>query len=332
VNGAVLTLFAAGHIRVAQDGKVLAGPKELPPTQIGKAAFYKEDEPPTMIQRIAVRSLLTTVEIAYEPGQEGATIPALLQQLKDLSGRVGGASPLPEQPNVDYIDALLSLGGNQRFRAVADDHERLIRDFEHWSAADSKRQKRETDWADLQHFLRHASELPVEGTVNPAVSAILDGRQLLDEPNPLTPLLGELTAALRSEILDCDQQLAAAQQNAIAELEGWERWHELDPNNRESILAEARLTPNVALDVVSDAQLFDALESTPLDAWQDRISLVPSRRDQAQHRAALSLEPESVTVDLPSATIKSIDDLDAYVDELRVRVRPYLDADKTVII
>ena len=48
VNGAVLTLLAAGNIRAAQDGKDLAGPKELPATQIGKVTLYKEDEPPTV--------------------------------------------------------------------------------------------------------------------------------------------------------------------------------------------------------------------------------------------------------------------------------------------
>ena len=38
--------LAAGNIRATQDGKDLAGPKELPPTQIGKVTLYKEDEPP----------------------------------------------------------------------------------------------------------------------------------------------------------------------------------------------------------------------------------------------------------------------------------------------
>ena len=39
VNGAILTLFAAGNIRATQDGKTLDGPKELPPTQIGKVTL-----------------------------------------------------------------------------------------------------------------------------------------------------------------------------------------------------------------------------------------------------------------------------------------------------
>ena len=48
INGALLTLLAAGNIRAEQDGKDRTAPKELPPTQIGKATFYKEDEPPTV--------------------------------------------------------------------------------------------------------------------------------------------------------------------------------------------------------------------------------------------------------------------------------------------
>ncbi len=332
VNGGVLTLLAAGHIRAAADGKELAGPKELSPTQIGKATLYKEDEPPTMSQQLAVRSLLTAAGIAYEPGQEGAQIPALLQRLKDLAGRAGGAMPLPEAPDVDHIDALLAVGGNQRFRAVADDHEQLSQDLDRWLAADQKREKREAEWHRLQRLLRHASGLPVERTLEPAVSAIRDGRQLLDEPDPLSPVVEDLTAALRSDLIDHAEQLAAAQRNAIADLEAWEGWSDVEPTERQEIISEAKLTPTEKPDVSSDANLLDVLDATPLSAWQDRISLVPSRRDQARHKAAVMLEPESVTVDLPAATIKSTDDLDGYVDELRAKVQPLLDADKTVII
>ncbi|MDF1595131.1 MAG: BREX system P-loop protein BrxC [Acidimicrobiia bacterium] len=332
VNGAILTLLAAGHIRAGQDGKDLAGPKELPPTQIGKVTLYKEDEPPTMGQQLAIRSLLTAAGVAYEPSQEGAQIPALLQRLKDFAGRSGGAPPLPESPDVDHIDALLALGGNQRFRAVADDHERLSQELEQWRAADQKREKREAEWLDLQRLVRHAAGLPVEGAVQSAVSAIRDGRQLLDEPNPLSPILDELADALRSDVLGRAEELAAAQRDAIADLETWEGWNDLSPGDRESIIAESKLNPAAAPDVATDAQLLDTLDATPLSSWQDRISLVPSRRDQARHRAATKLEPESVSIELPSATIKSPDDLDAYVDELRAKVQPHLDADKTVII
>ncbi len=332
VSGAVLTLLAAGNVRAAQDGKNLAGPKELPQTQIGKVTLYKEDEPPTVGQRLAVKGLLGAAGIAYAPGQEGAQIPALLQRLKDLAARAGGAPPLPEPPDTGHLDALLALGGNQRFRAVADYHERLSDDLDRWRSADQQREKREGAWLNLQRLLRHAEGLPVAASVAPAVAAIRDGRQLLDDPDPIAPLLQELAAALRAEILQRVAQLDQAQRNAMAELEAWDAWSKLDAADRAAIVAGAKLAPIDPPDLVTDARLLEALDATPLSAWQDRISLMPGRRDHARKRAAKQLEPESVTVAVPSATIRTPDDLDAYLDVIRSRVQPHLDAAKTVII
>ena len=55
IDGALLALLANGNIRAEHEGQKVAGPKELPATQIGKANFYKEDEPPTLSERMAVR-------------------------------------------------------------------------------------------------------------------------------------------------------------------------------------------------------------------------------------------------------------------------------------
>lgn len=332
VSGAVLTLLAAGNIRASQDGKDLAGPKELPQTQIGKVTLYKEDEPPSVGQRLAVKGLLTTAGVAYEAGQEGAQLSALLQRLKDLAARAGGPPPLPAPPDTDHLDALLGLGGNQRFRAVADDHERLSSDLERWKAADLQRERRETEWHALERLLRHAEGLPVAAKVSPAVDAIRDGRQLLNDPNPVSPLLAELASALSDAIIQRAAELADAQRRAVAELEAWDEWTTLNPADRQSIIADAQLVHADAPDVRSEAKLLEALDALPLSGWQDRISLVPGRRDQARQRAAKLLEPGSVAVTPPSATIKDGADLAKYLDDVRARVQPHLDAQKTVII
>jgi hypothetical protein len=332
VNGAILTLLAAGNIRATQDGKGLTGPKGLPPTQIGKVTLYKEDDPPTTPQRMAVRGLLGDASIPYETGQEGAQIPALLQRLKDLGVRAGGPPPLPASPDTDHIDALLALGGNQLFRSVADDHARLSEDLERWRAADQQREKREAEWKELERLLRHAEGLPIVGKIEPAAAAIREGRQLLDEPDPIRLLLDELTDALRTELKGRIEELASAQQAAVDELEAWDEWGELDPSDRESIARDARLVTGPPLDISTDAKLLEALDAVPLSGWQDRISLVPSRRDQARQRAAKQLEPESVSITPPSATLKSQPELEAYLDGLREQVLPHIKADKTVII
>ncbi len=332
INGAILTLLAAGNIRAAQDGKDLSGPKELPPTQIGKVTLYKEDEPPTMGQRLAVRGLLTAAGIPYDNGKEGAQIPALLQLLKDLAGRAGGPPPLPEPPDPSHLVALLALGGNQLFRTVADDSNRLSQDLERWRVADQQREKREAEWKELQRLLRHAADLSIAVTVKPVAGAIHDGRQLLDDPDPVRPLLDELTDVLRGEVNQHAEDLANAQREAVQQLEAWSEWGQLDSHTRESLIEGASLVTAPAPEITTDAKLLEALDAVPLSAWQDRISLVPTRRDQARQRAAKQLEPESVSVTPPSATLKTCDELDQYLAGLRDQVLIHLEANKTVVI
>jgi hypothetical protein len=332
VNGALLTLISAGNIRAAQDGQELAGPKELPPNQVGRATFYKEDEPPTMDQRLRLRGLLTAAGIQYQPGQEGTQVPALLQRLKDLAGRAGGAPPLPEPVGVDHIDALLALGGNQRFRAAADDNERLAEELQRWRTSDRLREKREQRWHELQRLLRHAHGLAVASFVAPAVTAIRDGRQLLDDPDPTAPLLTELTGALRHEVTRRAAELAAAQSAALTDLQAWHEWSQLGAGDRDAIIAETKLASTAPPDVATDEKLLSVLDATPLSSWDDRIGVVPSHRDQARLRAAKLVMPESVTMTLPSATIGATAELDLYLEQVRAQVQLHLDSGKTVII
>ena len=279
-----------------------------------------------------MRGLLTAAGIAYESNQEGAQLSALLQQLKNLASRAGGPPPLPERPDTDHFDALLAVAGNQRFRDVADDHDRLSADLERWRTAAVQREKREIEWHDLERLIRHAEGLPVAAEVSPAVAAIREGRQLLDDPDPIAPLLGDLAAALRDEVVRRAQQLADAQRAAVAELEAWDDWKKLDPADRDAIVAEAKLVATDPPDVSTAAKLLEVLDISPLSAWNDRISLVTSRRDQARQRAAKKLEPESVEVKPPSVTFKPGDDPTPYFDELRATVQSHLDAGTAVII
>jgi hypothetical protein len=332
VNGAIFTLLAAGNIRATQDHKELSGPKELPPNQIGKVTLYKEDEPPTVGQRLALKGLLAAADVPYEPGQEGAQVAAFLQRLKDLAGRAGGPPPLPEPPDTDHLNALSALAGNQRFRAVADDHDRLRDDHDRWRAADQQRERREAEWQRLTRLLRHAEGLPIALASESAVAAIRDGRLLLDEPDPVTPLLQQLTGALRSEIKQHVEQFADAQRAAINELESWTEWAALDPSDRDSLIADAKLLPIAAPDVATDTKLLEALDATPLSSWQERTSFIPSRRDQVRHQALERLQPESVRISLEPVTITGEADLEAYLEDVRSRVQPQLEAGKTVIL
>ncbi len=332
VSAAVLVLMAAGNIRATLDGRNLGSPRELHPSQVGKVTLIKEDEPPTASQRLAVRGLLSAAGIAHEAGKEDAQLPALLQCLKDLAVRAGGGPPLPEAPSVGPVDALLSLGGNQRFRAVADVSEALGHDLERWRAAGAKRDKREASWRDLQRLVRQADGLEIVASVAPSVEAIRDGRQLLHEPDPVGPLVAALCGVLRAELTGCAAEYEADRLAALAELESADVWTSLDPEARATILRQTNLVAVPQPDTSSVTRLLEALDATSLNGWRDRIGLVPGRRDQARQRAAKLAEPDSVPVAPPNATIRNRQNLDDYVEELRARVQPHLDAGRIVII
>ena len=66
IDGALLVLLASGNVRAERDGHSVDGPKELPPTQVGKATFFKEDEPPSKQEQLAVRGVLTEAKVSVQ--------------------------------------------------------------------------------------------------------------------------------------------------------------------------------------------------------------------------------------------------------------------------
>jgi hypothetical protein len=327
-----MALLAAGNIRAVQDGTNLTGPKELLANQVGRTVFYKEDEPPSATQRITVKGLLKKAGIVSEPHREAEKVPALLQHFKDLAAAAGGPAPLPAPPDTADLDALLALGGNQQFRAVAAAGAGLRARLEQWQSAAARRGKREERWRYLQRLLGHAAAQAIATEATLAVQGIRDGRQLLDDPDPVPPLIDRIETVLRSEVADRAKRYAEAQRRAVIELESSAAWAELESPDRDSILSSAQLVPIAPPDLTSDTALLTALDGTGLDTWEERIELVSSRLNLARQRAAQLLEPESVPVPLPPATLRSADDLASYVDALRALVQPHLDAGRTVVL
>lgn len=332
IRGAVMALLATRHVRAAQDGVNLNTPKELEPRQIGKTTFYKEDEPPSMMQRMAVRGLLTAAGIPYENGQEQAQIPALLQKLLDLSADAGGPPPLPESPDTTHLAELQALGGNQQFRAVAEAHERLKRDLADWARAAQRRERRHDAWLTLGRLLGHADALNAADEARKQHDAIRSGRLLLDEPDPVQPLIDTLSESLRGGVRERATRLADAHERAITDLGGDPLWQRLAPGDRDAILGRVGLVSVEVPDVSSDAKLLRALDETPLATWDERSRFVGARAEQARQAAAKQLEPRSVPVRAPSATIRTREDLDAYFEQVRALVAPHLDNGETVLL
>ena len=332
IDGALLALLASRNIRAEREGQPVAGPKELPATQIGKATFYKEDEPPTAQESMAVRGVLTTAKVPYTAGLEAAAISGLLQHLVDLARRAGGPAPLPESPSTAHIDGLVALAGNQQFRAVAKIAEQLRQDIAVWSVASEQREARAASWAKLDRLLDHAAGLDEAAGIRAQRDAILTSRLLLDDPDPVAPLIAQISGALRAAVTHAVHAVDASYAEEIAQLEGSSEWEKLETGDRSVILGQAGLNPVAAPSVSSDDELLKALDATSLDAWKERRQALSAKAADARAAAARKLEPKSVAVKPPNATIKTEAELDTYLSALRDLLAEHLAAGETVII
>jgi hypothetical protein len=332
INGALLTLLAGGHIRAEQDGVRLNSAKELQPLQIGKTTFYKEDQPPTMKERLAVKGLLTEANVKYEPGQESNAIPALLQKLTGLADSAGGPPPLPTGPNTSYITALQAMAGNGQFRAVAERYDQIRSDLQIWRKAAERMPQREAEWSELGRLLRHAEGLPVASEVHEQSVAIEAHRQLLADPDPVKPLLDRLTDELRAQLQERFERLNSSRSHALSALEQSAEWQALESTTRDQILGKAGLSPYARPDISTDRGLLVVLDGTPLHSWEERAELVDARAQHARELAMRKLEPHSVSIKVPATTLKSKEDVEHFLSNLRETLMKHIDAHETVIL
>lgn len=333
IDGALLALLANGNIRAERDGQAIQGAKELPATQIGKAIFYKEDEPPSATERMAVRGILTEANIQYATGQEGAAISGLLQHLVYLAKRAGGPAPLPPPPDTTHVQGLQALAGNQQIRAVAEAREQLRQDVATWTEAAERREEREVAWSKLDRLLDHASSLNEASAVRAQRDAVLANRLLLDGPDPVVPLVNQITTMLRTAFSEALGALQIAYESEVASLGASDGWEQLTRDDRDAVLANAGLVLPDPPDVSGYDKLLVELNSQPLGGIGERIQALPAKGVAARRAIAQIIDPapKVATVSAPAATLKSESDVDNYLDAFRMKLMDHIDAGETVI-
>ena len=333
IDGALLALLANGNIRAERESQPVLGAKELPATLIGKATFFKEDEPPSTSERMAVRGVLTEAKVAYATGHEGAAISGLLQHLADLAARAGGPAPLPERPDITHLDGLTALAGNQQFRAVAQTAEQLRQDIRAWASASGQRGQREAAWAMVNRLLDHAASLGVVEAIRSQRDAVLASRLLLDDPDQMSPLIDQLCAALRSALTDVLNEVQVAFESEIEALRSSDEWNKLDEGQRSSVLHSAGLVAGEKPDLSSNESLLAALSAQPLAGYKERVDALPAKVVNARKAMARLIDPEPqvIAVKPPSATLKTEADVDMYLAALRGQLMQHINANETVI-
>lgn len=333
VDGGLQVLLVAGLIRAQDERGQTIDPKELERKTIGKVMFKVESATVTTAQRIQVRKLLQKVGLSAKQGEELAFIPQFLQKMQTLADQSGGEAPKPTRPGTKPLDEIRLTAGNEQLLALYNQRDELGGSIDLWNELAERIAKRWPNWSVLNRLMTHASRLQDAEIIQAQVKTIEQQRQLLEEPDLVAPLIAGLTQLLRDELNKLDGEYATRHAEGLRRLADDSNWQQLEPEQRNQLLSAQRLTlsdrPTVA--VQSTGDVLTTLDNCNLSMLADRVAAMSGRFDNVANQAAELCEPQAQFIQLPRRTLKTMDEIDAWVIEVQQQLKAALQNGPVII-
>jgi hypothetical protein len=325
LNGALMVLVAAGHVRASLNGAVTAA-SQLDQSKIGQAEFVLERAVVTIGQRMVIRKLAQDAGVPCKPNEEHIALPQFLQSLKALAASAGGQAPAPNAPSTTDLDALLGKSGNDQIIAAAAAKDALGKWAAEWKDLAAKISVAQTRWTTLNRLLglAQASHLPGLAAAKTQMDAIIATRALLAKPDPVQPLIDQLTAELRHALSAANDRYKTAYESAWHNIETDPHWTTLADPVKHRIPRDAQLAGPLALAVGSEEEVMETAARVSVPHLVSQLDALPERVAKVKLAIAQENEPKAQHVKLPSATLREPKDLDAWLDKVRADIVPKL--------
>ena len=288
--------------------------------------FKVESATVSAAQRIQIRKVLQKVGLTAKQGEELAYVPQFLVKAQELANRAGGEPPRPVQPDTKGLEEIRLTAGNEQLLALYNQRDELSAAIDTWKDLAESIEKRLPAWNTLKRLLAHANGLPGAEVLVAQVTHLEQQRQLLEEPDPITPLVASLTQLLRDELNRLHTDYQARHKNGMARLDADSNWQQLEPEQRNSLLATQKLTLTDApkVQVANTEEVLATVDRLSLSSFADRVAAIDARFDAVLVAAAELMEPEAQFVKLPSRTIKSEAEIDAWLNDARQAIEQAL--------
>ena len=312
VDAALISLFGTGHLRATTNGSPLK-PGQLDQARISGTDFRVESATIDTRQRLKVRKLFTTAEVTCKANEEAAAAGEFLSTLSDLARRAGGEAPLPERPGTSHLLDLQSLAGNEQLVGILHRHDELVRNIEDWTRARGLAEKRLPAYERLQALARYADGLDAAREVRPQVEAIGANRSLLEATDPTQDLIKTLAEALRVALTEAERYYAEVFGEESTRLESAESWQKIERSDRDRILEGLSIAKVTKGGTGTVQEVLESLERISLDAWRTRTAALPQLFADARIQADKLVEPKTQHVKLGSGTLRTPEEVRAWV-------------------
>lgn len=285
--------------------------------KIGGAAFKKEVHTLSALDKINLRKLYQHAEIPCPPGQETIAANQLLEQLRNLAATISGDAPRPEPINTAVLQDMQNLDGNERLLRMLEEQADLKAKFDDWSAKSNLLRQRLPAWELLKQLIDFAPAASRMDALRAEVEAIRNDRLLYHEPNPIQPLLDQLTDQLRDALNGLKTRYNALYDDKMAELQANEYFGKLAPEQKHPILLRHQLIAKPEIKPLDAQGLLLQLQKISLDGWHTKIAALPGQFQAAIDEAVQLLAPQAKSFYLPKRTLNSQADIDAYIADLK---------------
>ncbi|MFF8346233.1 BREX system P-loop protein BrxC [Cellulosimicrobium funkei] len=337
VKVAFAVLVDGGHVHVtvnASDGDVQ---QVLATTRWGTVYLRSESVVLSVTQKLQARKTLTALLVGA-PGdpvtndnlvtKAGEAMDRLAQRAAVLSG----PAPLPAVALPDAVAAIRNAAGNDRVVTLLAARDELEGSLDALAAMESRRDGRTKALADARALAAAAEDLEPARPARERLAAFVQGRDLLGSTDGVSPIVADLTSAVRDAVNDAARRLAEARASGRTRLEASEAWGPLDEAERAELLASAGLEAEPAPDLSTTSAVLDAVRRRPLSAWAYAADAVEAQVRKAIEDAVRRTAPRAVSFTPPGRTLRSADDVEAYVAELRTQLTDALAAADTVVV
>ena len=326
VDGGLQTLLVAGLIRAQNERGQILDPKDLKRKSIGKVMFKVEAVTVTTHQRIGIRKLLQKIGLSATSGKESKCVEEFLEKLLNLAARAGGDAPKPARPDTASLHEIRLTAGNEQLLALYNQRDELARNIENWTDLAQRITKRLPNWEILTRLMRHATGLQDSGAFQAQVNTIEQQRQLLEEPDPVLPLINNLTKLLRDELNKRDSEYADLHAVGLERLEDDSNWQQLEPEQCYQLMSAQFLhkaaRPEVKVQLTSN--VLETLDNCSLSMFADRVAALPGRFGNVAVGAAKLCEPKTQFVNVPRRTLKTAKEIDAWAEEVKSHLKTAL--------
>jgi hypothetical protein len=245
---------------------------------------------------------------------------------------VSGDAPRPEPVNTQFIKDIENKEGNERLLEILQQKDVLTAKFIEWTAKEKLIIKREPGWnllVQLENLTTGADNLE---ELKEQIAAIRENRLLLQEPDPVQPILNSLKENLGNALNNKKENFNSLYDSKMAELQANVYFVKLTSEQKHIILVRHQILEKPTIKPLDATALLNQLLKASLYVWDTKISALSGQFESALDDAIVLSAPKATTFSLPKRTISNQADVDTYIAELKSELEELLKNSSSIIL